>query len=233
MPEHDYAPNLDTVLDEIEAGGNYTAWIVERARPHLHGRVLDAGAGTGTFSAAIAAFVDEVVALEPEPRFVDELERRFADEPRIHVAQGDVEAPPGDLGTFDAIICFNVLEHVRDDARALRTLNGMLRPGGSLLLLVPAHPALTGPFDHAVGHMRRYRRGELASRLVDAGFRVDTARYVNPVGAIGWAIRIRLMRRREWPTTSFKTFDRLVPIFRPLDRLRLPFGLSVWIVAKP
>jgi SAM-dependent methyltransferase len=232
MPEHDYAPNLDTVLDEIEAGGNYTAWIVDRAREHLHGRVLDAGAGTGTFSAAISPFVDEVVALEPEPRFADHLELRFSDNARVHVVRGDVEAPPDGLGTFDAIVCFNVLEHVPDDARALRTLHELLRPGGSLLLLVPAHPALAGPFDEAVGHMRRYRREELVERLVDAGFHVATARYVNPVGAIGWAIRIRLMRRREWPSTSFKTFDRLVPLLRHLDRARLPFGLSVWVVAK-
>jgi SAM-dependent methyltransferase len=232
MSERDYAPNLDTVLDEIEAGGNYTSWIVDRARPHLRGRALDAGAGTGTFSEAIVGLVDEVVALEPEGRFVAALEKRFAHEPRIRVVQGDAETPPDGLGTFDAIVCFNVLEHVRDDARALRTFFDLLLPGGSLLLLVPAHPALTGPFDHAVGHVRRYRRAGLGRSLAGAGFAVETLQHVNPVGAVGWAVRIRLLRKREWPTTSFRVFDRLVPMLRPLDRLRLPFGLSLWAVAR-
>jgi len=139
MNEHEYAPNLDHVLEDIEARGNYTAWIVDRARPYLHGRVLDAGAGTGTFTAAVASHVREVVALEPESRFVEMLQDRFAEEPRVHVVHGDAEELRSDLGEFDAIVCFNVLEHVRDDHRALCALHARLRPGGALLLLVPAH----------------------------------------------------------------------------------------------
>jgi SAM-dependent methyltransferase len=196
--------------------------------------VLDAGAGTGTFTDAVLDAADEVVALEPEPRFVEALRERFRDEPRVRVVEGDAERPPDGLGAFDAIICFNVLEHVRDDATALRALHALTAPGGALLLLVPAHPSLAAPFDRAVGHERRYRRDELAAALEAAGFDVDEVRYVNPVGALGWAVRMRLLRQREWPSRSFRTFDRLVPVFRRLDSLQLPFGLSVWAIAhKP
>lgn len=232
MTDHQYAPNLDHVLAEIEAGGNYTQWIVDRARPYLHGRVLDAGAGTGTFTETIVGFADEVVALEPDADFAQLLRRRFADHTHVHVVEGDVDALDSRLGEFDAIVCFNVLEHVHDDARALRSLHDRLRPRGVLTLLVPAHPALAAPFDEAVGHERRYRRDELARRLRDAGFDVAMLRHVNPIGAIGWLVRMRLLRQREWPTTSFRMFDRLVPFFRPLDALRLPFGLSLWAVAR-
>jgi SAM-dependent methyltransferase len=232
VAEHEYAPNLDSVLDEIEAGGNYTAWIVDRARPYLHGRILDAGAGTGTFTDAVLDAADDVVALEPEPRFAESLRSRFGDEPRVRVVQGDAERPPANLGEFDAIICFNVLEHVRDHAAALRALHALTAPGGALLLLVPAHPSLAAPFDQAVGHERRYRRDDVEAALRAAGFAVDELRYVNPVGALGWAVRMRLLRQREWPSRSFRTFDRLVPLFRHLDRLGLPFGLSVWAVAR-
>lgn len=231
MRSREYAPNLDAVLDEIEAGANYTAWIVDRARPSLHGRVLDAGAGTGTFTDAIAPLVDEVVALEPEARFVAGLRDRFRGRDGVTVVEGDAEQPPAGLGRFDAVVCFNVLEHVPDDVRALRSLHSLLRPGGVLLLLVPAHPALTGPFDRAVGHVRRYRRRELEARLTAAGLDVRELRHVNPVGALGWAVRIRLLGRREWPSGSFRAFDRIVPLVRHLDRLRLPFGLSLWAVA--
>jgi SAM-dependent methyltransferase len=226
----EYAPNLDVVLGEIEAGAHYTRWIVDRARPYLRGRVLDAGAGTGTFVDLLLLHADDVVALEPAPRFVAMLKERFARKPRVTVVAGDVERPPAGLGTFDAIICFNVLEHVTDDTAALRALGELLAPEGSLLLLVPAHPALTGPFDRAVGHLRRYTRARVAACFAGSGLRIKTMRHVNPVGAIGWAVRVRLLGRAEWPATSFRVFDRLVPILGALDRLRLPFGLSLWVV---
>jgi SAM-dependent methyltransferase len=228
--ENDYAPNLDVALEEIEEGGHYTRWIVDRAHPYLSGRVLDAGAGTGTFVDALLQHADEVVALEPAPRFVTALQERFAGEPRVTVIAGDVEAPPAGLGMFEAIVCFNVLEHVHDDAAALRALRDLLAPGGALLLLVPAHPALTGPFDRAVGHLRRYTRARIAAVFAGSGLHLETMRHVNPVGALGWAVRIRLLQREEWPVTSFRVFDRLVPVLRVLDRLRLPFGLSLWVV---
>ena len=84
----------------------------------------------------------------------------------------------------------------------------------------------------AVGHERRYGRRGLEQSLRAAGFDVETLRHVNPVGAVGWAVRMRLLRKREWPSTSFRMFDNLVPILRPLDALRLPFGLSLWAVAR-
>ena len=232
MDERTYAPNLDSVLEEIEAGGNYTAWIVDRARPYLRGRVLDAGAGTGTFTEAVVRIADEVVALEPDAQFTQLMRERFSGDTSVRIVHGDTDVLGSELGEFDAIVCFNVLEHVRDDERALRAFHERLRGGGALLLLVPAHPSLASPFDDAVGHVRRYSRSELLQSLHRAGFTVETLRHVNPVGAIGWFVRMRLLRQREWPSTSFRAFDRLVPLLRPLDALQLPFGLSLWAVAR-
>jgi len=229
---HEYAPNLDHVLEDIETGHNYTRWIVDRARPYLRGRVLDAGAGTGTFTEAVADAADEVVALEPEHRFVDVLQKRFAADARVHVVHGGAETLGSDLGDFDAIVCLNVLEHIRDDRRALAAMHERLNKDGTLLLLVPAHASLVSPFDRAVGHARRYTRDALASALYDAGFTVDVLRFVNPIGAVAWFLRMRMLRQREWPSTTFHVFDRLVPFFRPFDALRLPFGLSLWAVAR-
>jgi hypothetical protein len=55
---------------------------------------------------------------------------------------------------------------------------------------------------------------------------------VNPVGALAWFARMRLLRQRGWPSTTFRVFDRLVPVLRPLDAFRVPFGLSLWAVAR-
>jgi SAM-dependent methyltransferase len=133
---------------------------------------------------------------------------------------------------FESVICLNVLEHIEDDLGTLRAFRDRLRRGGRLFLLVPAHPRLYGGYDRAAGHVRRYSKALLADNLCRAGFKVETLRYVNPVGALGWFVRVTARNSSDWPSSSFAAFDRIVPVVRHLDRLGLPFGLSVWAVAR-
>jgi SAM-dependent methyltransferase len=222
---------LDVTLTDIAAARHYNDWIYSRARPFLGGRTLDVGAGLGTFATRASADGVEVVALEPEAELADRLERIVAGDPNVRVLRAAVEElHEGE--SFDSAMCFNVLEHLPDDVPALRALHDNLRPGGSLLVLVPSHPSLYGPYDASVGHVRRYTARALRTRLDDAGFEIVTLRRVNPIGAIGWFVRVRLLRQSEWPSRSFRLFDRLTPVLRPLDRVPLPLGLSLWAVAR-
>jgi SAM-dependent methyltransferase len=224
---------LGGALAQIDAASNYNDWLFDRVRPYLGRRVLDAGAGIGTFTDRAARVGAEVVALEPEPAFAGHLRERFAACPEVTVVEGAAESGSKEIGAdFDSVLCLNVLEHVPDDAAALGALRGRLVSGGRLLLLVPAHERLYGAYDRAVGHERRYARARLRRLLEEAGFAVETLRYVNPVGALGWLVRIRLHRSAGWPSGAFGAFDRLVPALRHLDRLHLPFGLSLWAVAR-
>jgi SAM-dependent methyltransferase len=131
----------------------------------------------------------------------------------------------------DSIVCFNVLEHIADDADALSRLRTLLAPGGHLLLLVPAHPFLYAPLDRLLGHERRYTKGDLALLLSETNLVVKELRLVNPIGALGWLVSARILRRRQIPLAPLRLYDRLVPLLRPLDALDLPLGLSVWAVA--
>ncbi len=214
---------------------NYNVWLLDRARPHLGSRVLDAGAGTGTFTEMAAADGRElVVAMEPDPLFADELELRFAGRENVEVVQlevddvsrGTVPAP------FDSVVCFNVLEHIRDHAAALARLREVLAPDGRLFLLVPAHPLLFGSIDRTVGHERRYKRGQVRGLLERGGFQVEEVRYVNPLGALGWLVSARILRRTLIPEGPLRLYDRVVPLLRGLESLHLPWGLSVWAVAR-
>jgi SAM-dependent methyltransferase len=223
----------DEVLRRMSEARNYNAWLLDRARPHLGRRVLDVGAGIGTFTEELARAVDEVVAIEPEEADLKQLRARFEDNAKVTV----IDLAAGALGTaelgapFDAAYCSNVLEHIADDTGAMRGVYAQLRPGGTLLALVPAHPALYGATDRLVFHERRYTKETLGTRLSDAGFRVDELRYVNPLGALGWLVSSRILQREQIPEGPLKLYDKLVPLLRALDKLSLPFGLSLWAVA--
>ncbi len=219
-------------LSRMDAARNYNAWLLERARPHLGPRVLDAGAGTGTFTERLAGLAREVVAVEPDPALLPALHARLGASPGVRIVEALLdELPEVGLEPVDAVVCFNVLEHVEDDVGALRALREVLLPGGKLLLLVPAHERLYGEIDRAVAHVRRYARPALGRTLVEAGYAVDTLRYVNPVGAAGWLVSSRLLRQHDVPKGGLALYDRFVPILRLVDALRLPFGLSLWAVA--
>ena len=218
----------------MSEAGHYNAWLLARARPFLGRRVLDVGAGIGTFTAELVHSADHVVALEPEPVDAAQLRRRFAGDERVRVEELDATGFAGaDIGgPFDAAVCFNVLEHIPDDVAALGAVRAQLARGGHLLLLVPAHRALFGEIDRTVGHVRRYDRRTLSRALRAAGYDVLELRYVNPLGALGWLVSSRLLRREHIPEGPLRAYDALVPMLRALDKLPLPFGLSVWAVAK-
>lgn len=213
-------------LDEMARVLAYNAWLLERAQPWLHGRVLDVGAGIGTHTLRLREFVDDVVAVEPDPALAALLRLRAPD---VTVVEGDAAAVDG---PFDAIVCFNVLEHIRDDVGVLTRFGDLLAPDGALLLLVPAHPALYGSLDRTFGHERRYRRSELEQKLASAGLQREVVRHVNPIGAAGWLVQARLLRRPRLPRIGLGLYDRIVPLMRTLDRITLPIGLSLWAVAR-
>ena len=221
-------PETDSLaydLDEVANATNYNAWVLSRARPYLSGRVLDFGAGIGTFSQELVSVSPQVVALEPDAELRAQLVERV---PGVQVVDDAARLE----GPFDAIISFNVIEHVPDDEEVLGRLRTLLAPGGTLLVLAPAHPGLYGTLDRAFGHHRRYTVPGLRALLQRAGLAPVDVRYVNPVGGLGWLVASRGTRATAIPRRQLRIFDRAVPVLRTVDRLRLPFGLSVWAVAS-
>jgi SAM-dependent methyltransferase len=213
-------------LDAMAGAKAYNAWIVDRGERWIHGRVLDVGAGIGTHTAGLLPLAEEVVALEPNPVLASLLRQEF---PSLTIVERDAT---GVEGPFDASVCFNVLEHIAEDEGTLLRFRELLAPDGALLLLVPAHPALSGSLDRAFGHQRRYTKPELEAKLERAGLETLELRHVNPAGALGWLVQARLLRRQHLPRVGLAIYDRLVPAFRAADPLRTPFGLSLWAVAK-
>ena len=223
---------LAETLDNLDGADNYAAWIFEQVQPHLGDAVLEVGAGHGTFTEILSARGARVVATDVSQRCADVLRERFASDERVTVVHGGADAVAGQP-PFDSAVLINVLEHIPDDDGALRDLAATLRPGGRLILWVPAFQLLYSDFDRKIGHYRRYRKGELKAQLTRAGYEVAEIRYVNSVGALAWLVVARLMHRAPTGGRSVKIYDSyFVPVLKRLEGRRgAPFGQSVFAVA--
>jgi SAM-dependent methyltransferase len=207
-------------------------WMFEQFAADARGAVAEVGAGIGTFSERLlAAEVERLLLIEPEPTCVEALRARFGNDPRVRVVQEEipgaaslVEAPD----SFDFVLCQNVLEHVHDDAAAVDLISQALRPGGRLGLLVPAGPRLCGPLDRAYGHERRYTDNSLRKLMEERdSLRLLDLYPFNLLGIPGWWAKNRV-GATSLGTRSLAVYEALVPLWRPLERrLRPPWGLSL------
>lgn len=219
-------------LGGLEAAGRYNAWIFELVSRRLGDRVLEVGCGTGTMTAFLLDR-ELVVATDIVETFVESLRARYSDRPNLVAVRHDLTQGLGDLERFqlDSALSVNVFEHIEDDGAALTAVHQLLQPGGTLALLVPAHPFLMGRFDRAIGHHRRYTRDGLAAKLAAAGFEVERIRYSNLLGALGWFALVKLLGRPQ--LEGIGIFDSLVPLLRRVERFApIPFGLSLVAVAR-
>src|SRR5438093_1109811 len=230
-PEHDFppapapprvpvpVPDADSPADPVGAATlermavapRYNRWMFERLRPWVGRRVLEIGAGIGNMSAFLMdqAGIDRVVLTDTEPFYLRRLRERFAGRPHVSVAELRLPAvdPRHVAERLDTIVCLNVLEHIDDDRASLSALRTLLRPGGRVVLLVPALRALYGTLDRALGHVRRYVPDELSGKLRTAGFGVIHVEYFNLAGVPGWWLAGRVLRRRLIPTGALRWYD--------------------------
>jgi cyclopropane fatty-acyl-phospholipid synthase-like methyltransferase len=223
-----------TELDALAEVRNYYDWVLHHFRPHVGARVVEVGAGIGTFSRFVLRGTDarELVLIEPAVNNFPVLEQRFAADPRARLVHGyleDVEQPLG----ADSLIAVNVLEHVPDDARFLTAAHGHLKPGGKILLFVPAMPQLFGTLDEAFDHQRRYTRPELHAKLERAGFQDIQLRRMNALGVLSWWLAGRVLRRRTLAPGSVRAYDRwLIPLVRRIEsNWEPPFGQNLLAIA--
>ena len=225
---------LHATLRRMSALDRYNGFLFETIRPMIGQHVLEVGAGTGTMTAFLKDR-DRVLATDYDPQYVHQLGHRFEQSPNVEIARLDLEGElPEELRgrRFDTIICLNVLEHVADDRGAVSRLSTLLEPGGRLVVLVPAHPRLFGTMDEAVGHHRRYGRGQMSNLMREAGLDVESETYVNATSTAGWYLNGRLLKRRSVPGLQARVADMLVPVYRLERRMGLPFGLSAIAVAR-
>ncbi len=168
-------------------------------------RVLDAGCGSGR---TLEDLVDygTVSGIELDPDAAELAAGRGRGEVKV----GRLEELPWEDGTFDLITCLDVIEHTPDDRRALAELRRVTKPGGWLLVTVPAYQALWSLHDVANHHYRRYSRRGLRLAALEAGWRLGRMTSFNTI-LLPVAAGVRLTQRRRRPDSTYNPELKLGP----------------------
>jgi SAM-dependent methyltransferase len=225
MSNYTGTDNLEVMADATNYNDYLLSLILAHARKGMC--MVDFGAGIGTFARRLAEAGYQVHCIEPDPQQA------------AHIAAAglSVLASIDELkdGSIDYLYTLNVLEHIEDDAPCLQQMRRKLKPGGMLLIYVPAFQALFSSMDRKVGHFRRYTRFGLIKKLQAQDFDVIRARYVDSIGFFA-SLLFRLLGNSSGTLNrgTLVFYDRIVfPISRLCDCAfgRL-FGKNVMVLAR-
>jgi SAM-dependent methyltransferase len=211
---------------------NYNLWVVGLLTPYAGKRILEIGCGIGNLTLYFQHLGD-LSCIDVSELYLGHMRIDF---PGVsfyrYDAAGDEMLALRDQ-RFDTVICVNVLEHIRDDERAVRNVYDILDPGGRFLVYVPALQCLYSSLDRNVDHYRRYGKRQLEMLLRKSGFQIDRLAYSNLIGTLGWFLNGKIQRKRQLSIWQTILFDKFVPLVERLERhIRPGFGMSLFAVAR-
>lgn len=228
-------------LEAMSFAVNYHRWILQIFAPYLGKRVVEVGAGTGSFSEMILTYPLESLSLvEPSEGMFSILTQQIAALNTVtnvtlynsvfrQVAEKIKAAQQP-----DSIIYVNVLEHIADDEAELRAMHATLAPHGRVFIFVPALRWLFSRFDQNIGHFRRYTKPELEEKCRRADFKIVKSSYFDALGIAPWLLKYRLLKSEKMEPQAVRAYDQyIVPGMKRVETLiSPPLGKNVLLIAE-
>jgi 2-polyprenyl-3-methyl-5-hydroxy-6-metoxy-1,4-benzoquinol methylase len=222
-------------LETLENAKRYNEWIFQQFRPFLFQPLLEIGAGTGNISMLFPKNW-KVTLSDQDKGLVTFLKQKFSKQKNTTITTIDITKQPtlSQQNYYGSILAVNVLEHIKDDTKALKNIRQLLKPEGVLGLLVPANQFAYTNVDEKLGHFRRYERKELVTKLTTSGLVIEKIYPFNFVGLLGWYFLHKLPKRSHHLSSSHVTlFELLVPVLRLTESiLPIPLGISFIVIAR-
>lgn len=227
-------------LEAMNFAHAYHRWIVGEFKPFIGKRIVEVGAGSGSFSKMLLETQPDVfIGVEPAAEMYPLLRKVLAEEIRSSTHSyrdffAEVQDEIKKKFHPDTIVYVNVLEHIEDDELEMQLAHETLSAGGAALIFVPALPSLYGRLDARIGHFRRYTKRELERKVRQAGFEVVYSRYFDIAGIIPWWVKFKLLQSSSIEPGAVKLYDGLVvPIMRVLELIiKPPIGKNLLVMAK-
>ncbi len=219
-------------LEVIAGSIHFNKWMYDTIRPFCQGKILEIGSGIGNISTFFYKERADITLSDIRNNYREELTTKFPDVSdilNIDLVHPDFDtAYSAMLNQFDSVFALNVIEHIKDDQLAVKNCCKLLKPGGKLVVLVPAYQSLYNRFDRELEHYRRYNRKTLNSIMQKGGMQHIYDRYFNFMGILGWIVSGAIQKNKTIPKDQMSLFNKFVPIFKLIDLLVLKsVGLSV------
>lgn len=232
---------------------NYLYLKIAKSLP-TSSRFLDIGSGNGDFVKKLLALGYTGESLDYSPKAIKFMKKHLGKVKGITIRLGNIfKFHP--LKKYDVTFCFEVLEHVKEDAKAMQKIFYFLKPGGTFIMSVPAHMALWANVDVIKGHFRRYEREELCTKLKKAGFKIQSIwsygfpflRLIRSFSSSGEFIKSSIPGLKSQKTGESSIQQEYNPVFAPFVSsplvtiplfaimnlfLSTDFGLGYIVVAK-
>lgn len=148
---------------------------VSERTPEKQASALELGCGTGRLASWLTELGYQTTGLDTENAFIEEAGRQ---NPTTFFTRGYAEHLPFPDKSFDLITALDVFEHTEDEAAFAESFR-VLKPGGRIIMTVPAMQCLFSFRDRDAGHKRRYAKAELSHKLEKSGYKITTIRYFN------------------------------------------------------
>lgn len=227
-------------LELFADAAQFNGWMFGRIEGYCRGAVLEIGSGIGNMSAYLVEHFADVTLTDMQPEYCRRLRETFGDRPSLRniysvdLAAVDFErAYPQLLGQFDTVVALNVVEHIDDHELAIRNAHRLLRPGGRVVILVPAYQWLYNALDKELGHFRRYTKKSLGEVLSGEGLRVEAMEFFNAAAIGGWWMAGSVLRMGKIKKGPLNLYNSLVWLMRLVDKVvGKRIGLSIIAVAS-
>lgn len=228
------------ILESVTAAPLFNKWMYDTIVRYCKGNILEIGSGTGNISEFFIKDKKAINLSDVRKEYCDILKNKFpSHQGKIFlmdlVKENFDTEYASHIGTFDTVFALNVIEHIKDNKRALSNCSKLLKPGGTIIILVPAYEWLYNILDEELYHYQRYTKSTLEGVLTKSSFQIEKSFYFNFVGMAGWFYAGKILKERTLTKNKMSLYNKLVPINKLLDRILFnSIGLSVVSVAtKP
>lgn len=212
-------------------------------KKYLGPKVLEVGAGAGRITqlAVKDSRIQELMVTEPSDHFFPSLKKQFGQCSNVKLMQSEVNSL-GDkyLNYFDSVFSVCVMEHIEDDRKFLAESLNRLKPGGRLIISVPAFQFLYSQLDRNIGHFRRYDKAMIRKATEGLGVTIESLQYSNLIGFFGSLYFSKIKKiNYQGNESSKKNFAKIYHIFSeyfiPMTAviesvMGVPFGLNLTVV---
>lgn len=216
-------------LDHFDSSKNFRKYQFFLIKSFLKNNFLEVGAGKGGLTSMYKSYLKNITLLEPDIKLFKYLKKKF-EKDKIVIKNYQIK----DIKeTFDTIIYFDVIEHIKEDLNEVKLASNRLNTNGHLIISVPAFQIFYSDFDRSVGHFKRYHKKDFKEIEKNCDLKIEKLIYYDSIGFLFLLMNKLFSLKSTNLKSKLFIWNLLIPISKVLDFLTFnKFGKSLLCVFK-